>query len=142
MVGDHMGILGAVVFAFCHLREARVDKDPWECCHWYGLASCALRERLCSRLYACTILYVEPKPYSGRSAIVQLLLLLRVTHCMSHCTLKIDFRAPRAGHRVPDMSKNLPTKFGDKGTTVAKVMRDTVLPHGGLTKVLCMLTTR
>ena len=36
MVGDHMGILGAVVFAFCSLGEARVDEDPWTCCYQYG----------------------------------------------------------------------------------------------------------
>jgi hypothetical protein len=27
-VGDHVGILGVVVFAFCCIGEARVDKPP------------------------------------------------------------------------------------------------------------------
>jgi hypothetical protein len=31
-VGDHVGILGAVVFAFCFLDKARVVKDPLRTC--------------------------------------------------------------------------------------------------------------
>jgi hypothetical protein len=131
-----------VVFAFWSLGEARVDKDPWAGCYQYGFASCALRERLCSWLCESTIIDDELKPRSRRSAIVRLLLLLRVHRCIAHCTPKIGSTAPRFRHEVQYIPENVPTKFGDTGTSVAKDIRDTILTYNGSAKVLCMLTTR